>query len=66
MIEMKIDCVTLDDVAFSGELGTCRWFRPRTIYPYWSESWLRQAEEGSAASSPGRAGHRTAVGHRGV
>ncbi len=49
MIELKNDCVTLEDVVCSGSLSLQRWFCPRAIYSYWRECWLRRA--GPAASS---------------
>jgi hypothetical protein len=44
MIDLKSDCVTLDDVVCSGEWSTRRWFCPRAIYPYWRECWLERVD----------------------
>jgi hypothetical protein len=43
MVELKSDCVTLDDVVCTGLLSARRWFCPRAAFPYWRESWLRRA-----------------------
>jgi hypothetical protein len=42
VIEMKSDCVTLEDVVCSGEHSFSRYFCPRAIQPYWRECWLRR------------------------
>jgi hypothetical protein len=43
MVELKSDCVTLEDVVCTGLLSARRWFCPRAAYPYWREAWLRRA-----------------------
>lgn len=45
MVELKTDCVTLEDVVCSGDHSVTRWFCPRAIYPYWRECWLRRVSE---------------------
>jgi len=45
MVELKSDCVTLEDVVCSGDHSVTRWFCPRAIYPYWRECWLRRVSE---------------------
>ncbi|MBV9544698.1 MAG: hypothetical protein JOY61_10000 [Chloroflexi bacterium] len=56
MIELKSDCLTLENVVCSGEHSTARWFCPREIYPYWREAWLERVtpeqEKGSDAPLP--------------
>jgi len=42
IIEMKSDCVTLEDVVCSGEHSFSRYFCPRAILPYWRECWLKR------------------------
>jgi hypothetical protein len=49
VIELKSDCVTLEDVVCSGERSFSRYFCPRAILPYWRECWLRRALAPSAA-----------------
>jgi hypothetical protein len=49
LIEMKSDCVTLEDVVCSGERSFARYFCPRKILPYWRECWLRRVEAPAAA-----------------
>jgi hypothetical protein len=49
MIELKTDCVTLENCVCSGDLSVRRWFCPRAIYPYWRESWLRRVEPAAGA-----------------
>jgi hypothetical protein len=44
MIELKNDCVTLEEVFCSGELSLRRWFCARAIYSYWRECWLRRVD----------------------
>jgi hypothetical protein len=48
VIELKSDCVTLEDVVCSGERSFSRYFCPRAILPYWRECWLRRAEAPAA------------------
>jgi hypothetical protein len=49
MIELKSDCVTLDNVICSGELSPVRWFCPREIQSFWREIWLRRVDEPASA-----------------
>ncbi|MFL5410863.1 MAG: hypothetical protein ACJ79D_05760 [Myxococcales bacterium] len=42
IIEMKSDCVTLENVVCSGEHSFSRYFCPRAILPYWRECWLKR------------------------
>ncbi len=49
MVELKTDCITLDEVVCSGELSLRRWLCPRAIFPYWRECWLQRVEPGSPA-----------------
>ena len=49
IIDMKSDCVTLEDVVCSGEHSFSRYFCPRAILPYWRECWLRRALAPAAA-----------------
>ncbi len=65
MIELKTDCVTLEEVVCSGELSPVRWFCPREIQSFWREAWLRRAEPDQAAaligSSQIRSDHHAGV-----
>ena len=45
MLEMKSDCVVLEDTICSGDHSRARWFCPRAILPYWRECWLERAPE---------------------
>jgi hypothetical protein len=44
MIELKSDCIKLENAVCTGELSTGRWFCPREIYSYWRECWLERVE----------------------
>jgi hypothetical protein len=48
MIELKSDCLILDDVCCTGEHSSRRWFCPRGIYPFWREDWLEMVEQAPA------------------
>ena len=49
LIEMKLDCVTLEGAVCSGDRSLARWFCPRQIYPYWREGWLRRVKTSADA-----------------
>ena len=49
VIELKSDCLMLEDVVCSGERSFSRYFCPRAIRPYWRECWLRRVEAPAAA-----------------
>ena len=40
MIRLKNDAIVLDDVVCRSRYAKCRYFCPRSIYPYWREIWL--------------------------
>jgi hypothetical protein len=42
MQEMKTPCVILDSVICESRYSECRFFCPRSIYPYWREIWLER------------------------
>ena len=42
MQEMKTPCIILDEVVCQSRYSTCRYFCPRSIYPYWREIWLER------------------------
>ena len=44
MLQIKNDCIVLEDVVCQSECSTGRLFCPRGIYPYWREVWLRKLE----------------------
>jgi hypothetical protein len=49
MLQMKSDCVTLENVICRGEYSTARWFCPRAIFPFWRECWLQRAAPGAVS-----------------
>jgi hypothetical protein len=49
VIDMKSDCVMLENVVCSGEHSFSRYFCPRAILPYWRECWLKRVEAPAAA-----------------
>ena len=53
MIRPRNACIVLDGVTCGGCLSRNRMFCPRSIYPYWHESWLKRAA--TSAGSPGDA-----------
>jgi hypothetical protein len=57
MISIKSDCIIIDGFICTGDLHR---MCPRSIYPYWRESWLRRvgAPELHPASAPAAAGER--------
>ncbi len=44
MLKLRNPCVILDGAVCSGCLSTYRLFCPRSLYPYWRESWLKRVE----------------------
>ena len=44
MISMRNPCVILDEAVCSGCLSNYRLFCPRSLYPFWRESWLKRVE----------------------
>jgi hypothetical protein len=44
MQEMKNPCIILDSVVCQARYSSCRLFCPKSIYPYWRESWLERVE----------------------
>jgi len=56
MIEMKSDCVTLENVVCSGEHSFSRYFCPRAILPYWRECWLKRVDAPAASERAGACG----------
>jgi hypothetical protein len=46
MMRLASDCIILEDVVCRSECSSRRLFCPRSIYPYWRETWLRRAAEG--------------------
>lgn len=42
MIQMRNDCIMLEDVYCGAEFSYARWFCPRKIPPYWREAWLER------------------------
>jgi hypothetical protein len=44
MIELKNDCIVLDDVVCSGDRTAGCWFCPSEHYTLWREAWLRRIE----------------------
>ncbi len=52
MIELKTDAVILDGVICRGYDSIGRWFCPRGIYPWWRDSWLREAANDQSPRDP--------------
>ncbi len=44
LVEMRSDCIILEDVWCRSECSSNRLFCPRAIYPYWREIWLERVE----------------------
>ena len=44
LLRLPNDCIVLEGVICDGCLSQTRLFCPRSIYPYWRETWLRRAE----------------------
>jgi hypothetical protein len=65
MIELKSDCVTLENVVCSGVLSPVRWFCPREIQSFWREAWLRRVEADPTGAQVG-VGHVAAGHHAGA
>jgi hypothetical protein len=42
MMQMKNDCIILEDVICRSECSSKRLYCPRSIYPFWREIWLRR------------------------
>src|SRR5262249_2680532 len=47
--ELKYPCISLDSVVCQARFADCRLFCPRSIYPYWRESWLERVELNAAS-----------------
>ena len=45
MIELKNDCVTLENFICKGDHTRGAWFCPREAYPFWREAWLKRVDE---------------------
>jgi len=59
MISPRKPCIILDGVTCGGFLSRSRMFCPRSIYPYWHETWLQRAP----AETPGSPPESTAARH---
>ncbi|MFN0155199.1 MAG: hypothetical protein ACKVUT_12560 [Gaiella sp.] len=57
MLELKNDCVLLEDMYCPGEYSIGVWFCPRDFYHYWREAWLKRCDPppGAVTSPPSRA-----------
>jgi hypothetical protein len=49
MIELKSDCLQLEDAVCSGEFTQGRWFCPRAPFPLWRECWLERVDDPPSA-----------------
>lgn len=49
MMQMKNDCIVLEDVVCRSDCSSKRLFCPRSIYPFWREIWLRRVSDGPPA-----------------
>ena len=46
MMTLRNPCVILQGVVCSGHFSERRMFCPRSLYPYWRDSWLKEAKKG--------------------
>jgi hypothetical protein len=44
MINIKNDCIVLENIVCGGDRSPGRWFCPRELYPYWREAWLKRTD----------------------
>jgi hypothetical protein len=51
MMQLKNDCIILEDVICRSECSSGRLFCPRSIFPFWREIWLRRV--GGTRPAPG-------------
>jgi hypothetical protein len=49
MVQLKSEPVTLEGAVCQAKYSNCRFFCPRSIYPYWREIWLERVSEGPVA-----------------
>lgn len=49
MRKLKNPCLTLEGVVCQARYSECRYFCPRSIFPYWREAWLERVSESPAA-----------------
>lgn len=51
MMDMKNQCIILDDVYCQSRYSECRLFCPRSIYSYWREIWLERIPQPEASAT---------------
>jgi len=49
MLHLKSEPVTLEGAVCKARYSNCRYFCPRSIFPYWREIWLERLPKGSTA-----------------
>ena len=53
MLELKNDCITLENFICKGDHTRGAWFCPREAYPSWREAWLKRVGEAPTAAEQG-------------
>ena len=48
MIELKNDCITLENFICKGDRTRGAWFCPREAYPFFREAWLKRVDDNGA------------------
>jgi len=56
MLHLKSEPVTLEGAVCKARYSNCRYFCPRSIFPYWREIWLERLSQGAPAPRPGNEG----------
>ncbi len=51
MKEMKNPCIVLQDVVCQARYSSCRYFCPKSMYPFWREIWLERVESSVSKKS---------------
>ncbi len=52
MMQFKSDVIILEGVVCQSKYSNCRYFCPRSVYPYWREIWLERIENKPPAGAP--------------
>jgi hypothetical protein len=61
MLRLNSEPIILEGVICQSKYSDCRYFCPRSIYPYWHEIWLERIAPGSP-SQPGEQSHASQTG----
>jgi hypothetical protein len=49
MLQLKSEPVTLESAICQSKYSNCRYFCPRSIFPYWREIWLERVSQAPTA-----------------